>query len=132
MKWFSNEPLSNDPDIFVDQCVHYLQRSGDLPERDITTRLLFDHIRTTDVSYKSYKKIVSLENPNINFWLAMFGNEHAIEAILNGNPTDQGLLSNLIRNQSAEKRHYVFIEQFLDDSPKGILNKKLLEEFYGD
>jgi|CXWL01.1.fsa_nt_gi hypothetical protein len=127
MKWFSHEPLSTDPDIFVDQCVGYLSKSGDMPERDITTRLLFDHLRMQEVSYESYKKVVKLDAKSINYWLAMFGNSNAIEALLNNSPTDQGLLANLIRNKNIEKEHVPFIEQFLDDSEKGKLNRKILK-----
>ena len=127
MKWLSKIQISVDPLVRAEQCIHYLNGVGERPEKEVTIEILLETIKEEELTYELYKQIVRIGIQQINFWLAIFGNEDAIEALIGWDAISQEIISNMLRNQNLRPRHHVLIEMRLDNSPKGLLNKKLLE-----
>lgn len=127
MKWFSNVYVSPDPLERAQQCVTYLSRLGDLPEREATARLLLETVREESLTADLYQKIVNLDVFKVNFYLAMFGSAEAIDALLKFSGLTQYLLNNILCNNNLQYRHLDKIRERIDDSPKGVRNKERLE-----
>jgi hypothetical protein len=129
MKWFSNTQLSSDPIERAEQCADYLGRSGDLPEREGTAMVLLELVQNYKLPINIYRKIVALDNPTINFWIAMFGNEDAITAIIENKwIVNQYILNNVLTNDNLSEDHFPKLDRLIDDSPKGILNREIYEQ----
>jgi hypothetical protein len=127
MKWFSNTPISTDPIERAEQCVKYLSSSAERPEREATIRLLLETVRESDLPVNLYTKIVSLDAFKVNFYLAMFGDEYAIDTLLGFDGLTQYLLSNILCNRNLKSRHYDLAAKRIDDSPKGERNRERLD-----
>lgn len=132
MKWFSNRTISAFPDERAEQCVEYLSFSGERPERDSTVSLLYETIRDypDEIEQHTYAKILRMDNQRINYWVSMFGNVLAINAVLAYDGTEQGMLANVLQNKNLLPEHYEFIDKKIDNTSRGIMNRQLLERKY--
>ena len=128
MKWFHHKPLPTDPVELALECVQYLKRPGDLPERDSTINILFETIRENDLPGDVIKKVAKLGVIKISFWLAMHGSAEAISALLEMGIGDGGLLGNMLRNKNLKPEHLDEIESLLmEEDTKTPINQLLIK-----
>lgn len=130
MKWFANKKISSFPDERVNQFVDYLTFPGERPERESTITALYDTIRNypDEIESHTYSKVLRMDNMQINYWISMFGSAEAINSVIKYTGTTQEMLNNVLNNKNLSQEHLADIEPLLDNSPKGDINKFLLQK----
>lgn len=126
MKWFGHMEISANANERALQCVKYVTSYADRPEREATVLLLLETLRKYELEDNVYVTCLKSNIKDAVSWCALNCKEDILYSIVN-EKLDQDTLAIIINNRNVSLGFLEKLNEFTDDSDRGLLNRKILK-----
>jgi SOS response regulatory protein OraA/RecX len=132
MKWFG-QPSQNTStsDKTAERCIDYLNKPGEKNEKWAAVTILLSLISKKELSNGVLKKAILVNWRNINMRIGTIADSEVVDFLIEHGKQDQSLYANLLYNKNITESQISKIREKLDDSDRGLTNKKLITRKFG-